>query len=203
MKLLVDTDAFCKLGVADLLRDATRMFGAELQDCGRLPALPHMLRRGSLARRYGAKACEDLISIAESMPVVPEPNIEWLDRITPIDLVDPGEARLLAAAADFGLPVVSGDKRALRAIKDAEGLAPALAGRVSVLEAVLLGLCERLGHAEVRRRVAPLKGLDKMIDICFSSGTADPREALASYYESVAVDVAPLVLWKAPSKDAE
>lgn len=125
MKLLVDTDAFCKLGVAGLLRDAALMLGVELQECGRLPALPHMLRRGSLPRRYGARACEKLISIAQSMPVVPEPSTEWLDRITPIDVIDPGEARILAAAAEFTLAVVSGDKRALRAVKDAEGLAPA------------------------------------------------------------------------------
>jgi hypothetical protein len=203
MKLLVDTDAFCKLGVASLLPDAARMLGAELEECGRLPALPHMLRRGSLPRRYGKKACEDLISIAESMPVVPEPSVEWLDKMTPIDVIDPGEARILAAAAEFALAIVSGDKRALRAVKDAEGLAPALAGRVSVLEAILLGLCERLGHEDVRGRVAPLMALDKTVDICFSPGVANPPEALMSYYRSIAADVAPLVLWAPPQKDAE
>ncbi len=203
MKLLVDTDAFCKLGIAGLLPDAVRMLSAELEECGRLPALPHMLRRGSLPRRYGKKACEDLISVAESMPVVPEPSIEWLDKITPIDVIDPGEARILAAAAEFTLVVVSGDKRALRAVKEAEGLAAALAGRVSVLEAILLGLCERLGHQHVRGRVAPLIGFDKTVDICFSPGLANPREALMSYYRTIAADVAPLVLWEPPQKDTE
>lgn len=46
MNLLVDTDAFCKLGAAGLIEGATGVFGARLPDCGRPPALPHMLRRG-------------------------------------------------------------------------------------------------------------------------------------------------------------
>jgi hypothetical protein len=41
MNLLVDTDAFCKLGVAALLEDAAGVFGARLTECGRLAALPY------------------------------------------------------------------------------------------------------------------------------------------------------------------
>ncbi len=36
MKLLFDTDAFCKLGIASLLEDVAHIFGATLQECGRL-----------------------------------------------------------------------------------------------------------------------------------------------------------------------
>jgi hypothetical protein len=201
MKLLVDTDAFCKLGVAGLLQEAAFLFGADLKDCGRLPALPFMLRRGSLRRRFGAEACDELIPMADAMPVMPEPSIGWLDQFTGIEAIDPGEAQLLAAAADFDLPLLSGDKRALRAVKDVQGATDALAGRILVLEAVLLALCERLGHDEVRRRVAPLATLDKMIDICFSAGTSDPGDGLRSYYGSLAADVIPLVLWN-PQRDA-
>jgi len=50
MRLLVDSDAFCKLAASDLLSDAAMLFDAELPDCGRLPALPYMLRRGGLPR---------------------------------------------------------------------------------------------------------------------------------------------------------
>ena len=195
MKLLVDTDAFCKLGIAGLLRDAVNILGANLQECGRLPALPHMLRRGSLRKQFGAEACDGLISLADTMPVVPEPSVAWLDKFTAIETVDPGEAQILAAAAEFGLLVVSGDKRALGAIKVIEGLADALAGRIAVLETILLALCERLGPGEVRRRVTPLADQDKMIAVCFSHGTEDPREGLQSYYKSLAVDIEPLILW--------
>jgi hypothetical protein len=195
MKLLVDTDAFCKLGITGLLPDAVRILGADLPECGRLPALPHMLRRGSLPRRYGAETCAALIPLAEAMPVLQQPGTAWLDTLASIEAVDPGEAQLFAAAAEFGLVVVSGDKRALRAMKNVEGLSGALAGRVSVLEAILLALCERLGPEDLRRRVAPLAPFDKTVEVCFSPGSSDPREGLRSYYRSLVVEVKPLVLW--------
>ena len=195
MKLLVDTDVFCKLGVAGFLEDAARIFGADLQECGRLPALPHMLRRGGLRKLYGAPACDTLIPVADPMPEVPQPSVTWLDKLTPITAIDPGEAQIFAAAAEFGLIVVSGDKRALRALKNVEGFADALDGRIVVLEAVLLALCDRLGNEKVRRHIAPLASSDKMIEVCFSRANPDPPEAWLSYYRNLAEEVAPLVLW--------
>ena len=49
MRLLIDSDAFCKLAASGLLSDAAALFNGE---CGRLPALPHMLRRGQLLYRW-------------------------------------------------------------------------------------------------------------------------------------------------------
>ena len=195
MKLLVDTDIFCKLGVADFLRDAANIFRAELEDCGRLPALPYMLRKGRLRNLYGADACDALIPIATAMPVVPQPSNTWLDPLTPITAIDPGEAQIFAAAAESGLIVVSGDKRALRALKDVEGFAEALAGRIVVLEAVLLALCDKLGHEQISLRIVPLAAFDQIIKICFSPKNPNPREALLSYYSAIVTDVEPLVLW--------
>jgi hypothetical protein len=195
MKLLVDTDAFCKLGIAGLLLDAALVLGADLHECGRLPALVYMLRRGSLRRRFGAEACDGLISIADPMPIVPAPTAASLDKFTAIEAIDPGEAQIFAAAAEFDLTVISGDKRALRAVKDVDGMPEALSGRISVLEAVLLALCDRLGPEDVRRRIAPLAALDKMVEVCFSPGSSDPREGLLSYYKRLAADLQPLVLW--------
>lgn len=195
MKLLVDTDVFCKLGIAGLLTEAVGIFEADLRECGRLRALPHMLRRGSLRNHYGAAACDALIPLAEAMPPVRQPGTVWLDALAPIDAVDPGEVQLFAAAAEFGLVVVSGDKRALRAMKNVSGLSEALQGHVVVLEAILLALCERLGLEELRRRTLPLAASDTMVITCFSSGNPDPRGGLQSYYRDIVADVAPLTLW--------
>lgn len=195
MKLLVDTDAFCKLGVGEFLSDTANLFNASLQECGRLPALPYMLRKGSLRARYGAEACDSLISLADTMPVIQQRNVAWLDTLAAIPDIDPGEAQIFAAAAESGLIVISGDKRALRALRNVQGFVDALAGRIVVLEAVLLALCDCLGSNRVQQQIVSLVPLDKVVEVCFSSGS-DPREGLESYYRGVVADVEPLVLWK-------
>ncbi len=128
MKLLVDSDAFCKIGAAGMLRDTAGILGAQLDECARLPALPHMLRRGRLRTMYGASACDGLIPLATELTIVPRPSDAWLDKLTPIQAIDPGEALIFAAAAEAGSIVLTGDKRALRALKDVEGFADALMG---------------------------------------------------------------------------
>jgi hypothetical protein len=154
-----------------------------------------MLRRGRLRRVFGAEACDVIIPIAEGVPLAPHPSDLWLERLTPIAAIDPGEAQMFAAAAETGLFLVSGDKRALRALKDVADFADALVGRIATLEAVLIGLCDQLGSDEVRRRVQTLTASDKVVQVCFSAENPDPQEALLSYQQSLADEVSPLVLW--------
>lgn len=203
MRLLIDTDAFCKLGTANLLTDAVAMFGAELRECGRLPALPYMLRRGSLPHSYGKTTCTRLIPVAESMPGISEPSGPWLERLTPIRDIDPGEAILFAAAADVGLPVISGDLRALRALKDVKGFPDALTGRVVVLEALLIELHRGLGPESLRARLEPLLERDKVVGVCFSPENRHPEEGLQSYFQARTVELAPLVLWEPRKGETE
>jgi hypothetical protein len=195
MKLLLDTDVFCKLQLAGLLDEAVGALAADLAECGRVAALPHMLRRGRLRKMHGAEACDALAGVAEALPVLPQPSDEWLEKLVPIEDVDVGEAQIFAAAAEFGLVVVSGDKRALRALKHVDGFALALAGRIVVLEAVLLALHDRLGTETLRERTRPIAGVDTVVRVCFSSETEDPRVALVSYFESLRAELKPLVLW--------
>jgi hypothetical protein len=195
MKLLVDTDVFCKLGIANSLEDSARIFGAKLQECGRLPALPFMLRRGRLRKLFGDSSCDALIPVADSMPEVPQPSVTWLEKLTAIEAIDPGEVLIFARAGESGLPFWTSDKRALRALKAIEDFIPALAGHVVVLEAIMLALCDRLGHEEMRQRIAPLAVVDRMVEVCFSSGNPDPSTALLSYYRALEIELAPFELW--------
>lgn len=195
MKLLVDTDAFCKLGVASLLKDAVGLLGAELRECGRLAALPYMLRRGKLQKQFGAEACERLVPIAEEMPLIPQASDVWLEQLTQVQGIDPGEAQMLASAAETGLVVVSGDKRALRALKCIESFVNALDGRIVVLDALLIALCDHLGTEQVRSRIPAMAAADKTLKVCFSAGNDDPRGALLSYQDSLMADLNPLKLW--------
>ena len=192
---MVDTDAFCKLAVSGLFHDAVGLLGAGLTECGRLPALPYMLRKGRLRKAYGPTGCDEMIPVALSMPIVDQRINRWLDKLTPIQAIDTGEARLFAASAETGLMVMTGDKRALRALKNVANFADALAGRIVVLEAILVALCDRLGPEDVRRRAQVLAGSDRMVQICFSAGNPDPRDALLSYYEDLKDELDPLVLW--------
>lgn len=195
MRALLDTDAFCKLAVAGVLHEAIRLLGVDLQECGRLPALPYMLRRGRLRKVFGENACDALIPVAESVPLAVQPGDLWLDKLTPIPAIDPGEAQIFAAAAEAELILVSGDKRALRALKDVAGFADALAGRIVTLEAILIALCDQLGPEEVQHRVRALIASDKMVSVCFSAGNPDPRSALLSYQQDLESQLHPLVLW--------
>lgn len=196
MRLLVDNDAFCKLAISDLLSDAAALFDAELRECGRLPALPYMLRRGRLPRTYGIAACERCIPVAEIMTVAAGPPEPWLERLTPVPEIDPGEAILFAVAAGRGLPVLSGDLRSLRALRRVEGFSEALAGRIVLLEAILLGLCRTIGAEVVRERIEPVRQADAVIRICFSPDTRVPEEGLGSYLQERRRELGPLVLWR-------
>lgn len=195
MRLLIDTDAFCKLACGGVLQASVNVLGADFTECGRLPALPYMLRRGRLRRVFGPEACDAMIPIAEQMPVAAQPSELWLGKLTPVQDIDPGEAQILAAAAEAGLFVMSGDKRALRAIRNVDGFSYALGGRVVVLEAILLALCDRFGSDDIRQRLRGSSGLDKVVSVCFSAHSQSPPDALLSYYRSLAAELVPLVLW--------
>lgn len=203
MCLLVDTDAFCKLGLAGLLNDAAGLFTAQLRECGRLPALPYMLRRGSLPRSYGEAACRALVPLAVGMTAVSATSGPWLERLSPIPDIDPGEAILFSTAAETGLPIITGDLRALGAVKSVDGFSDALAGRVVVPEALLLGLCSPLSLDSLRASLEPLRGKDRMLDVCFSPENRDPKKALRSYLRARRSELAPLVLWDPPKGESE
>ena len=200
MKLLVDTDAFCKLGVAALLDDAVGILNVVRSDCGRLSALPYMLRRGTLVQHYGAITCSALAPLADDMAAIPRAKDATLEPLVAIDAIDPGEAQLFAVAKELDLMILSGDKRALHALKHVPDFSRALSGRIVVLETVLLALLEKLGTDILRRRVAPLIPRDVMAKSCFSSHSVNPSECLHSYYRHLAKGVHPLRLWAPPLK---
>ena len=198
-RLLLDTDAYCKLGVAALLADALAVFDVPIHACGRLAALPYMLRRGGLRRKFGDNASDQLASLAEGIPVAVVPGDDWLDPLTRVPSIDPGEAQLLAASAEHRLLVLTGDKRALHGIKDIPGYAEALDGHVIVLEAILAELCMRLGEDAMRSRIRPVTEVDIAVRNCFSGSLSCATVALRSYYQHLAVDLQPLRLWEPPS----
>ena len=201
-RLLVDTDAYCKLGIAGLLTDAIATLGVQVEECGRLAALPYMLRRGGLRKRFGSEASEALAEGAEEWPIAIAPSDRWLDPLTMADSIDPGEAQLLAASAEFGLLMLTGDKRGLQGLKKISGYTTALKGRIVVLEAILAELCIQRGVDDIRSRIQPLMEVDKTIAICFSNSNAEPTDGLLSYYKALTGQLGTLSLWEPPSLEA-
>ena len=195
MKLAVDTDAFCKLGIANLLKPTASALGIPIADWVRLPALPYMLERGQLRARFGAKKCDALLPVARSVGALGRVDGDLLEKLVTLSDVDPGEALILGAAAAPNVKVLTHDKRALRAVANVPDVATELSGRVIVLEAVLLSLCESFGDGFVATAVEPLHDFDTMVKVCFS-GKSTPKEGLASYYNTLADEVRPLALWK-------
>lgn len=204
--LLVDTDVFAKLGIAGLLGQLCELFDLAIGECGRLPALTHMLRRGGLPALYGKDACERLLTLADSMLVAPSASTKWLAPLANVPQIDPGEAQLFACAAEHSLIVVTGDKRSVIALSKVEGIRDVLRGRIASMESVLLALCRRHGREHVRSALKPLVTIDdrkdKMLRVCFSDGNPDPESALQSYITDLKRNVAPLVLWE-PAEEVE
>jgi hypothetical protein len=198
MRLLIDTDVFCKLGVAGLLDAALAALGVALPECARLAALPHMLRRGKLPRLYGIATCETLAARAETIAVMPDPPAKWLDLLAAVTDVDPGEAQIFAVAAQHRISLLTGDKRALRAVATVAGFPGALEDRVITFEAVLLRMCETMDNVHVRAALS-LLGQDQVVRVCFSPGSPDPKPALRSYQNSLQNELRPLLLWN-PAK---
>ena len=148
-----------------------------------------------MRQTYGAAACDRLIPLSESMPRVVDSPTSWLEQLTHIPDIDPGEAILFATAADLRMPVITGDIRSLRALKRLDRFREVLEGRIAVLEAVLLGLCGQLGTGAVRARVESVPQADTVMRICFSPGVEEPELALRSYLDDRKKELAPLVLW--------
>lgn len=197
MRLLVDTDAFCKLAIGNVLREAIGLLGGDLSECERLAALPYMLKRGRLREIYGPDRCDALIHFVREMPTAKLSSETWLQPLVTVPDIDPGEALLFARAAETDHLLLTNDKRALRALKEVAGVTARLEGRIVVLESVLLALCDHLGSEEVRRRTRALSQLDAVVGICFSDDNSDPEVCLRSYFDNLTDEVSPLLLWSA------
>lgn len=196
MELLLDSDVLCKLAAADLLADTVKIFGLTIPDCRRLPALPHMLRRGSLRRHLGDELCNKILPMVEAIAPVQGASIVWLDKLAQVPEIDPGEAQLFAVAAERGSWIATGDKRSLSALARIPDYVAATSGRIVIPERVLITLCCELGVAEMHKRIQPVTAIDKVVRICFSENPGDPPSALLSYSNDAEISLSPLTFWK-------
>lgn len=202
--LLVDSDAFIILGATGLLKEAGRTLGVQLEDIRRLDALPFMLDRGRLAKRYPQAMREQVRSwCAMVSPIVEFPREITRQRLVGIEDIDFGEARLVGLLFDNPKSLLlSNDKRALcalRAAADLEDIYERLCGRVVCVETVLLELLRTLGIKVVAEAVSPLRPYNRMLNAVFSMGAETPLDqclaGLSSYIEYLRVEVGDRLLF--------
>ena len=200
MKLLVDTDAFCKLAASGIFLKALGLFNAEFSECARLPALPYMLRRGRLRNIFGSALCDELLPMVQGMPIVSSSGNALLEKLASVSSIDPGEAQLFSEAAESGMFIITGDKRALRALRNIEDFAQLLSGRIVVIEALLVALCDLYGSDKMRQCTREMATHDMVVRVCFSSADIDPVVGLMSYYSQLQLELNPFVLWNPRSQ---
>ena len=172
------------------------MLGIGLAQCAVLPALPHMLARGNLRKRYGDHEADRLRKLAGAFPVAPTPSSTWLDVLSAQSSIDPGEAQLFALAAEQGIRILTGDKRALEALAKISGIHPHLSGRVVTLEAALIGLTKQMPDDKLRQKGKILGQHDSMAKAVFASVGSPLGDALDSYMRDLESRAKPLDLWR-------
>lgn len=199
--VLIDNDIFCKLGAAHLFLDAVAALGAYYDQCRCIPSLPHMLRRGSFREHLGSDLAKCLGPLVNSIDPIAEPSTEWLSPLTAVPEIDPGEAVIFASAAQDDQQqslIMTGDKRAVVALKDMVPYRDRLHGRIVTLEAILIHLLDTLGEARLRCHLEPVRRLDGMLRVCCNPENDDLLGCLRSYFLGIATEVEPLVLWRPP-----
>ncbi len=194
MKILFDNDAFIKLAMADLLGESIDLLGGSLSQCVRLASLPFMLRKNKLRSRYGEAIADKVLKLAEKVPALSPVQSRWEDALLETHEIDPGEAILFASAAEQNCIVVTGDKRALRALKSVDGILECLNNKFVSIEGLLIALCSKFGNEEVHERTQDLSQHDVAVGVCFTKNDIDPIPKLKVYLDELKRDVDPLQL---------
>jgi len=178
--VLIDNDIFIVLAGADLLSDALKLLGFQMQYTYRLGTLPHMLMGKKLRSVY----TEDVLNKA----------MEWTDKIAPITdepIDDEPADRMVAVKDDRGVSPIqptdallfslvmenpnyylaTGDKKALIALAQNQilgDISAAVSGRIICLEVVIRSLIQNQGCHTVATAFNPLMSCHKTIGIVFS-----------------------------------
>lgn len=171
-QLLIDSDAFTLLGATGLLDQAIACLGLVRDEARRLQPLPHMLRKGKFAKQKFTPAevhaieqwCDRIAPLRESPPA------EFMQVLTGIPGIDPGEAAMLAwCRHNRNAVLLTGDKTALLALsKKVPKFCKKLRGRMACLEQVLSSLVAAQGVVGVYSAVSVRVEHHNTLKVCFS-----------------------------------
>jgi hypothetical protein len=192
---LTDNDIIHKLAACDLLDEVLASLNLARTDVYVLPTAKYKFRitprsAAQGEHRYGA---EIFIRIRDFLASVREINVpglsEEIQLLAGVDGVDPGEAVLFAATAQFDQYLLTtGDKNSLRALvstPDCHLIAQRLCGHVICFEQIVKRVIQHCGFSYVQDKVIPARACDTALRVAFGSGfdatEADVLAILDSY----------------------
>lgn len=195
MRVLLDTDMFCKLAAVDLLVPSLEVVGSSLSDCSVLPSLPSKLLRGKLVVDLGLTECQRLLPLARQLRAIPDGDPARLDQFLAWGIkLDPGEAQIFAVgSADQTSLVFTGDKRAMAEAGRVPELVQLLGSRVVSLEAAIIALIQDRGVDHVVAKLTSKGQTDMMLRVCCAS--CDPLDCFRRYLTEIHMRVGSGLLW--------
>ena len=203
MKLLVDVDALAKLAHWGMLERLPAFTGVPLAQCATLTSARFRAQRATEkpdGRVFHSKEAATAALRAINQMMAPlSPEAQHLSILQGIPGIDAGEAVLLAALTADGVRLLTGDKRALKALADLEASRRApFAGKILLIEQILLAGLTQHGIEWLRERVCPFKQIDKAIgnamgSHCDASGDS-VREGLKSYVRELEQAATPTLI---------
>lgn len=189
MKLLVDVDALAKLAHWRILDELPDFTGVPLSQCTTLTSARFRAERavkkpdGRVFR--ATEAATAALRAMDGMMGPLSPDTQHLTTLQSISGIDAGEAVLLSALSAGGARLLTGDKRALKALAELDSAQRApFAGKIVLIEQVLLAALTRHGIEWLRERVCPYKHIDKAIGIAMGSRCDAPQQSVREGLES-------------------
>lgn len=211
MILLTDNDILIKLSQCDLVGEALTVFECDLPQCYVLDTAKYSLFLNNpdkcIAKRVGnAQAYDRLCELVQgcSQLGAAEENIEFLEELSRMENVDPGEQALLLHAHQLhhsGEPfwLTTGDRKALLGVhgSDSEIAKAILRQRVECTESLVLKIINLHGFDAINNKVssaAPVTDrFDSVLRMAFGNGRdiQHARECLQNFLGPIAEYIRP------------
>lgn len=191
--LLVDTDMLILLAATGLLERTAASLGYTIAQVRRLFAVTYQVRKSKRFRdTYGEEVLQRVAQIISTIKEADPPSDSDHDLLGALtNLVDPGEAQLMAIAArDRCTLLVSGDKRAIAGLAESNATShiQSLQGKIVSLEVVLWSLLSNQPAEDVRKTFAPVLNHKTLRIVLSEHAAADHGRCLAgvmSYYNDL------------------
>lgn len=187
-QLLADNDVLLKAAHWGMLDYITTCTGIDWQATSALESLRFRTYRKDPKLFHHPDIAEALKARLDLMVPMSAPDASVVARLQGIVDLDAGEIALIAAAcACEEALVMTGDKRALRALSQPglEDINERLQGRVVCLEHLLRHVLDQVGADRLVEMISPYPGLDTAVRCVLPSGgrasEGEIREGLGSY----------------------